>query len=193
MTMPPDEGLSDEGVPDEGWALLAQAGDPRAFDRLVGRYKEPLYRFIRRYVGNQTDAQDVLQESFIAAWVGLARYDAARPFAPWLRTIALNKCRDWGRRQAVRRLFLGRWAVEIAVMTDDCADSPDSESTPTEEMLRRLDQAIARLPASLKEPLLLTTTLGMSHEEAAAILEITAKSVEMRLYRARGRLREWTA
>ncbi len=188
MTMPPDEALSDEG-----WALLARAGDPRAFDRLVGRYKEPLYRFIRRYVGNAADAQDVLQESFIAAWVGLARYDAARSFAPWLRTITLNKCRDWGRRQAVRRLFLGRWAVEMAVRTDDCVDSPDSDAAPGEAMSRRLDQAIARLPGSLKEPLLLTTTLGMSHDEAAAILKITAKSVEMRLYRARGRLREWTA
>ena len=57
-----------------------------------------------------------------------------------------------------------------------------------EQSMRRLDQAIARLPRRLKEPLILTTLQGLSHKEAAAILGINAKAVEMRVYRARWRL-----
>ena len=57
-----------------------------------------------------------------------------------------------------------------------------------EQSMRRLDQAIARLPRRLKKSLILTTLQGLSHKEAAAILRINAKAVEMRVYRARRRL-----
>ena len=69
------------------------------------------------------------------------------------------------------------------------ADAP-IESDPQADRLRKLDQAVAALPSRYKEPLLLTMMDGMSHEETAAILKISSKAVEMRLYRARQQLRE---
>ncbi|MDE2135682.1 MAG: RNA polymerase sigma factor, partial [Alphaproteobacteria bacterium] len=101
-----------QGAADEALAAAAVRGDHMAFNVLIGRHKQPLYRFIRRHIGQADDAYDILQDSFVSAWTALPRYDPKRPFAPWLHRIALNKCRDFGRRQAVRRALLRIVAVE---------------------------------------------------------------------------------
>jgi RNA polymerase sigma factor (sigma-70 family) len=176
-------------VADEALAALAANGDRAAFDILVRRYKEPLYRFIRRYVGQADDAYDVLQNSFVSAWAALHHYDPKRPFAPWLRRIALNKCRDFGRRQTVRRMLLRLVAAQPTYVAAVEADSADEEARASER-LRRLDRAVSELPSRYKEPLLLTAMEGLSHDEAAQILKISSKAVEMRIYRARQHLRE---
>jgi len=108
----------------------------------------------------------------------------------WLATIALNKCRDWRRRRAVRRLFafavpLDNGAMQIA---EDRA-LPDAEVLARQEM-ERVARAIADLPASLREPLVLRTLQDMSQAEVAATLSITEKAVETRVRRARIRLAE---
>lgn len=170
---------------DEQIAVAAKDGNREAFEFLVRRHKAGIYRFVRRYIGQGDDAYDILQNCFVSAWTGLARYDPARPFLPWLRVIALNKCRDFARRQKVRRLILKAFAAETqASETASPADAHDGLDTEVER-LSRLDKAIARLPAFYKEPLLLTTVSGLSHIETAKELGTTPKAVEMRLYRAR--------
>ena len=174
---------------DEVLVTLAKLGDRMAFEHLVRRHKDELYRFVRRYVGHADDAYDVLQNCLVAAWLGLSRYDPARAFAPWLRTIALNKCRDFGRRQTVRRVFLTVFAQERAASeTLVGPEVASGEAAQRDARLDLLDSAIAGLPAFYKEPLLLTTVSGLSHEEAAALLKTTPKAIEMRLYRARRKL-----
>lgn len=169
------------GDSDEALTTRAVKGDRAAFGQFVQRHQEPLYRFIRRYVGDPDEAYDLLQESFVAAWQALGRYDPARPASTWLRRIALNKCRDWGRRRAVRRFFYGAVDIDTANPAALAAETnPDHDI-----QLARLDQAIAALPPQLKEPLLLTLFEGMAHDEAGRTLGITAKAVETRLYRAR--------
>ncbi len=79
---------------DASLVALALQGDQRAFSALMRRHKEKLYRFIRAYVGDADEAYDLTQESFVAAWTALSRFDSKRPFHIWLRRIALNKCRD---------------------------------------------------------------------------------------------------
>lgn len=176
-----------ESASDEVLAVRAAGGDRVAFDCLVRRYKEQLYRFVRRYTGDADDAYDVLQDGFISAWVALHRYDPKRPFAPWLYTIMLNKCRDFGRRRTVRRAFLRLVALDAR---GPDATNPDADEIDdvTSARLRRLDKAISGLPALYKEPLLLTTVEGMSQDEAAKVLKTTRKAIEMRLYRARRKL-----
>ena len=93
-------------LPDASLAVAARQGDEAAFAALMRRHKGWLYQFIRRYVADRDDAYDVLQESFVSAWGALARFDPERPFEAWLRRIALNKCRDRARRNAVRRAAL---------------------------------------------------------------------------------------
>ena len=174
---------------DEHIAACAKSGDRGAFELLVRRHKEHLYRFIRRYVGQADDAYDVLQNCFVSAWSGLQRYDPTRPFLPWLRTIALNKCRDFCRRQRVRKLVLRAFASESeGAQSTEAQESAVAEEAAEASRLAKLDRAIADLPAFYKEPLLLTTVSGLSHLETAELLKTTPKAVEMRIYRARRKI-----
>lgn len=172
-------------------ASRAAKGDERAFAALVRRHKEPLYRLLRRYTGDADQAYEAVHESYIAAWIAIRRYDPRRSFLAWLRTIAINKARDQGRRMAVRRLLFGVDGLEhsVAVQVADPA-LPSDERLIERDDAARLDKAIASLPTSLKEALLLTTFDGWTHQEAGDILGLSAKSIENRVYRARRMLAE---
>lgn len=177
-----------DGVADQSLVQAAQAGDRRAFDELVRRHKAPLYRLVRRYVGDADDAYDILQNTFVAAWLALRRFDSGEPLIAWLRAIALNKCRDYGRRWAARRRFLALFASAMASgqTQDDCSSAdPDPDENG---YLRQLDQAIAALPRRYKEPLLLTLVAGLTQREAAEQLGTSPKAIEMRIRRAKERL-----
>ncbi len=164
-------------------------GDEPAFTALMRRHKSWLYLYIRRHTRSSEDAYDVLQESFASAWGALKRFDQSRPFDIWLRRIALNKCRDRARKETVRRrvfAFVGLPAetIEAAPDTSRSAES----SGIADQTLKRLNEAIARLPDNLREPLILTALEGLSQKEAAEVLGVTPKVVEMRAYRARKQL-----
>jgi RNA polymerase sigma-70 factor (ECF subfamily) len=184
--------LPASALPDETLALRAQQGDRRAFETLIGRHKDALYRLLRRYLGNSDDAYDLLQDTFISVWENLHRYDPKRSFLAWARTIALNKCRDFSRRQRFRQWVSQVFAAEPVTETLSPAELADLGEVDAREeaRLRRLDEAIAALPELYKDPLLLTTVGGLSQEGAAAVLGTTTKAVEMRLRRARQKLSE---
>lgn len=172
-------------------ALRAQRGERHAFDLLIVRHKTALYRLVRRYVGDADDAYDILQDTFISVWEALPRYDTTRPFLAWVRVIALNKCRDFSRRRRFRRLIFAAFAAEPAAVSAPAPqEHDDAQAILRQDDLRqrRLEEAIAALPALYKEPLVLTTAGGLSQEEAAAVLKTTTKAVEMRLRRARRKL-----
>lgn len=167
-------------------ATLAANGDDRAYAQLVRRHQDGVYRLLRRYLGSADEAYEATHEAFVAAWRALPKYDATRAFGPWLRTIAINKARDRGRRLAVRRLFFGARSLEES----GAMESPDPGPTSDEDLILRerqeqLDRAIAALPPQLKEALLLTAIDGMSQADAGAALGVSAKTVETRAYRAR--------
>ncbi|MDO8912607.1 MAG: RNA polymerase sigma factor [Phenylobacterium sp.] len=173
--------------------LVARArdGDDQAFGELLRRYKPAIFGFVRRYVGDADVAVDVVQETFIAAWLALARYDGRRPLRVWLRAIALNKCRDRGRRLAVRRFILG----DKDDLSPEAQAQPDPAPLGEAQLIsaeRRaiIQKAIETLPAKLKEPLLLTYFDELTQEEAADLLGVTVKAIETRVYRARQRLAE---
>jgi RNA polymerase sigma factor (sigma-70 family) len=170
---------------DASLIVAARAGDQVAFAKIMRQHKGWLYQFIRRYVGDRDEAYDVLQESFVSAWGALSRFDPERPFEAWLRRIALNKCRDRARRSAVRRTALRLFGMgENEAASASTAPAPDSQAR-VDHALRRLESAVARLPRNLKEPLVLTMLEGMSHRDAGELLNINAKAVETRVYRAK--------
>ena len=132
----------------------------------------------------------MLQDAFVAAMSNLGRFDASRPFEAWLRRIALNKCRDRARRQAVRRLFglSRRGAEEIEAVADAAASA--EQALQASHAQQRLQAAITALPAPLKEALVATVLEGLSHKEAGLLLDISPKAVELRVYRAKRLLAE---
>lgn len=172
---------------DEDLVALALAGRQIGFTRLIERYRDPVFRLSRHHLGNETEALDVTQECFIAAFAALRRYDPARPFKSWVLKIALNKCRDWARKRKVRQFLTRARPIEHAFAVADPAADPEAALASSTE-LRRIREALASLPASLKDPLILCTMEGCSQDEAAALLGISRKAVEVRIYRARQKL-----
>lgn len=171
---------------DAALARRASKGDERAFAELVRRHKEPLYRLMRRHTGDADQAYEAAHEAFIAVWRALDRFDPERSFVAWLRTIAFNKARDLARRRAVHHFLLGSDALEEegAATAPDTADDAEAELMQ-QQQVAALDRAIARLPARLKEALILTAFDGRSQKEAAGILGVSEKTIETRVYRAR--------
>ncbi|WP_404712593.1 RNA polymerase sigma factor [Sphingomonas sp. MMS24-J13] len=167
----------------------ARAGRQAAFSELLLRHREPVYRMTRTYIGDASEALDLTQEVFAAAFAALARYDPARPFRVWLSRIAINKCHDWARRRAVRSFFSRARPIDEALHVGDPAPRPD-RTAEDRDALQRLEQAIAKLPAGLKAPLLLRTIEGLSQAETALTLDVSEKAVELRVYRARIKLTE---
>lgn len=176
-------------LPDAVLAGRAARGDEQAFASIVARYKALLYRFIRRYVHDADDAYDLLQQTYVAAWSSLSRYDPERPLRTWLQTIALNKCRDHARKVKVRWLLFGFASGDAAADVVD--QRPNAEDgLLRDERLRALSTAIADLPRQLKDPLLLTVFADLSQADAGRQLGISAKAVETRVARARRALAE---
>lgn len=165
----------------------AQAGNSGAQRALVERYRDTVYRLARTATGDPEEAFDIAQETFVAAFGALNRYDHDRPFKGWISAITLNKCRDWARRRTVRR-FIGLPMPEQAAdwIADD-APSAETLAADRAELIATA-RAIAKLPASLKDVLILCTVEGLSQQETAVTLGISVKAVETRLYRARQKL-----
>ncbi len=183
--------MTGEAASDAELVRRALDGEDAAFTQIMRRHKADLFRLTRRYTGDPDAALDMVQESFVAAWRALARYDGRRPFGVWLRAIALDKCRDRGRRLLLRRAVFGQVDLE-AVEARGLADpEPDVEARMlAREERRALEQALAKLPPGLKEPLILTWFEELSQQQAGELLGLTAKAVEIRVYRARRRLAE---
>lgn len=172
---------------DAALARRAVDGDAQAFAAIVARYKAQLYRLVRRYVHDDADAYDLLQQAYVAAWLSLSRYDTSRSLRTWLQTIALNKCRDHARKIKVRQLFFGIASIDEAANL--AAERPSAEDDLLrDERQRALAIAITALPRQLKEPLLLTVFGELSQADAGRQLGISVKSVETRIARARRKL-----
>lgn len=168
-------------------AAFALAGRQAAYSELMRRYREPVFRLVRSHVGDADEALDVVQEAFVAAFASIGRYDGNRPFRHWINRIALNKCRDWGRRRAVRRLFRFALPLEAASEIADTAITGEAAIDDVRD-LATVTKAIAALPANLKEPFILTVIEGLSQADAASVLNLSEKAVEVRVYRARNAL-----
>lgn len=170
-------------------AALALAGRQAAYRELLGRHREAVFRLVRGSIGDADAALDVTQEAFIAAFAALKSYDGGRPFKTWVSRIAINKCRDWARRRAVRRFFSFALPIEAAVTIADESIPADQQLADRAELARVRD-AITKLPSSIREPLILRTIEGLTQAETAEVLGISEKAVETRLYRARNKLTE---
>ena len=169
-------------------AALALAGRQDAYRALLARHREGVFRLIRATTGDPHEALDITQETFIAAFAALARYDGERPFSVWVKQIALNKCRDWARRRRVRSFFTRAVPLEDAFDLADDAVPADVQAADRAE-LARVAAAMAQLPARLREALVLRTVDGLSQAEAAEVLAVSEKTIETRLFRARAKLK----
>jgi RNA polymerase sigma-70 factor (ECF subfamily) len=183
-------------------AALA-AGDDRALGQLVDRWQQPLRRFMLRYLQNESDADDLLQETFVRVYRHRTRYQPKSRFSTWLFTIAVNLCRNHAEKQARRATVSLDAPVSVGNEDETTAsthldrqasEGPDpSEQALTVERAAAVRAAIEELPHDLRTVVILFEYENLSHAEIAEIVATTPKAVETRLYRARRRLREQLA
>ncbi|MBJ6121873.1 RNA polymerase sigma factor [Sphingomonas mollis] len=172
---------------DRDLVLRSRRGEDAAFAAVMMRHKQPLYRLIVAQVGDADEALDLLQETFIAAHGALARFDTDRSLRAWLARIAINKCRDHARRRRVRRFLSRVLPIESGEQVPDAAADTEGSAIDRQHLAHAM-AAIGRLPATLREPLLLCTVDELSQAEAAEALGISVKAVENRIRRARAAL-----
>jgi len=168
---------------DEALASALRTGDDTALDALMLRWQLPLRAFLYRHLQNEADALDLAQDTFVRIYRHRANYREGARFSTWMFQIALNLCRDHGRRRTRRPL----------VALDTAPDSPDPHPTPdaavlADERTAAIRSAIAALPENLRAPLLLSTYENLPHLEIASALRLPPKAVETRLARAREKL-----
>lgn len=173
-----------------------QAGDDSALNELIDRHREPLHRFIYRYLRNEAATEDVVQETFVRVYFKAAKYAPKSAVKTWIYAIALNLCRDQFRKLARHR---GDVSMDAPPRDDmprtEVADATPLPSTRVADADRfaHLQRAIDRLPEKLREALLLFSVEQRSQQEVAEILGITPKAVETRVYHAKEKLRRLLA
>jgi RNA polymerase sigma-70 factor (ECF subfamily) len=163
-------------------AARAAGGDLAAFEELVRRYQEPLYRYLWRMCRNQAEAEDMAQEALVKAWVGLGGFRGRASFKTWLFRIGTNLC--------LNRLSRARRTEPL----DEELPGPRQDE-PEENFRQRRARACVRLavdslPADQRTVLVLWAYEGMSYDEIAEATGRTWASVNALLYRARITLRE---
>jgi len=157
------------------------AGEREAFADLVLRYQDRVFGLALRLCGgHRADAQDAAQEAFLRAYAALGRYDAGRPWLPWLLRIAVNVCRDRARRRSARPEF----ALEAWESVADPADGPEGALLRAERR-RAVRAAVAALPENQRVLIALAYDQELALGEIAQALRLPLTVVKNRLYRAR--------
>jgi RNA polymerase sigma-70 factor (ECF subfamily) len=174
------------------------AGDDDAFPALVGRYARELVPYLARVTGSRTTADDIFQEAFLQVHQSAHTFDLSRRFKPWLYTIAVNKARDWHRRQSRRRAISLSTPIGPSGEGGGIIDLLEGESVPATaaleqaELAARVREAVDAMPHHLREIILLSYFQKMSYNQIADTLQIPLGTVKSRLHAAVANLaRSW--
>ncbi len=170
------------------------AGHGAALNDLMERHATPVFHFLCRMVGNEDDANDLAQETFVRVFKSAKSFRAEQKFSTWLFTIAANLARNHFRHRARHpnvSLDVENPETEQTLGSTLPANSPaPNETALADERAAAVRAAVKNLPEDLRAAVVLCEWDERSIAEAATILETTPKAVESRLYRARGILRE---
>ncbi len=193
--MPPSTAPSDGEVPDLELVKRCQAGDTRAFDALVTKYRGRVYCMTYHLIQNETEAWDLAQEAFIKAWRGIGSFKSDATFFTWLYRITHNVCYDWLRKKKIQGdgEFDDSRTEHVAAAGAEAV--PRAVRSPSEqiggaELKARIDEAIARLSPDHRQAILLKEIEGLRYHEIAEVMQTSIGTVMSRLFYARKKLQE---
>jgi RNA polymerase sigma-70 factor (ECF subfamily) len=190
--MKQSEGIENrEKLTDEQLISRFQNGDISSFDVLVRRYQNPLFNYVSRFVGDTTEAEDIVQETFYRLYRNKHYYKEIAKFSTWIYTIAGNLARTELRRKKKRKYF----SINFFMSTDKDYDIPDPASSPEEKLDaivtdEIIQKAITKLAPKFKEVILLRDVQGFSYDEIAEIVDVPLGTIKSRVNRARLKLQE---
>lgn len=163
-------------------------GDAQAFADIVGRYSPILYSLSFRFLGDEQEAEDAVQEIFVRAFRSLPRFNLRARFYSWIYTIGLNWLRSRLRATRTARKYVGPPIGDDEPVDIHGADPSDALIRREEERL--IHTAIGQLPLLYREVFALRYLEGLPLDEIAAILKISPGTVRVRLHRAKKRMIE---
>lgn len=175
---------------DEDLILLVQEGNNQAFDILVGRYKNRLYSYLFRLIGDEGEADEFAQETFVRAYMHADKYRTVARFSTWLYTIATNLVRNRIRNVKRRPKIISMWTDDDGGEDGRWIDLRDDSPAPDEELDRRrlagmIQAAIEKIPAKYRPSFVLREINGLSYEEIAASTGLKLGTVRSRINRGR--------
>ncbi|HZZ27218.1 MAG TPA: sigma-70 family RNA polymerase sigma factor [Pirellulales bacterium] len=167
-------------------ALLAQAqaGSAAAFDELITIHQEKIARLVQRLLGWQSDVEDVVQDAFLDALVGLKKFDGRSTVLTWLTRLAINRCRSQQRKAWFRK----KLHLRLRDNTTSLEYQPADHSAVTKETAEQIYAAIRKLAQRDREIIVLRYLEELPVEQIAAVLNLGRGTVDVRLTRARRRL-----
>jgi len=161
---------------------LSLSGDPEAYAALVRQHQKMIRAVTFRMTGSPDDAEELAQDAFVRAYRQLGSFNGAAKFSTWLCRIAINLSLDWRRRESRRAGLHSKWAAGAACEKEPGGGFPD-------ELSRRVQEALNRLPAKQRAAIVLTLYENQSHAEAAKTLGCTEATVSWRVFAARQKLK----
>jgi RNA polymerase sigma-70 factor (ECF subfamily) len=178
---------------DQELVKLAQQGDNRAFDELVRRYENKVYRLAFKILRHEDDAGEAMQDAFLSAYRGLKNFKSDSTFSTWLYRVATNAA-----LMKYRKRRDGHISLEQSQSYDEDADRleiPDWSALPDEDLLTGelddiLAEGLSRLPDELREVFVMRDIEELSNSDVAERLQLTVPAVKSRLHRARLQLRD---
>lgn len=178
--------LNDPWLADGELVERAKRGDVTAYEQIVKRYQEPVFRIAYLVTRSASDAQEAAQDTFVKAYDALGRFRTGAPLRPWLMRIAVNESRNRRRAASNREVLLLRASAERS--SADADPSPEAALLAAERR-RELLSALNRLPERDRLVVACRFLLDMSELETAQVLDCRIGTVKSRLSRALVRLR----
>jgi RNA polymerase sigma-70 factor (ECF subfamily) len=170
---------------------LSQNGTQSAFEELIKRHQQRVFGLVGGILRHPEDVEDVAQQVFLKAYLGIKRFDQRAAFSTWLYKIAVNECWDYLRKKKVRPLvYESDLSEEQVSRLDGIASLERPPESPSERTEARevLDQLLSVLPEQDRQLLVMKEMAGFSVQELAEILKLNVNTVKVRLFRARGRI-----
>lgn len=165
----------------------AQDGNHRAFEELVRRTYSDTYTLAFRLTGDEEDARDVVQETYMRVHKGLARFRGDAKFSTWLHRITANCANTFlSRRSRLRTETLD----EDSQIVDESLQRDPAHRADVGDLRRQITEALRTLPPKLRTVIVLRDIYDLPHEAIADELGISESAAKVRLHRARKRLRE---
>jgi RNA polymerase sigma factor (sigma-70 family) len=161
-------------------------GNKAAYEKIIRKYNQQLFRVGVAYLGSEDGVEDVMQNTYLKAYRHLSQFKADAAFNTWLVRIMINECKQALRKRENERKFLKEWNKE----SDDRYEQGIQKTLIQKEMKQILQQAILRLPLKYRTVFMLREVEQLSTEETATQLELSQENVKVRLLRSKNMIKK---
>lgn len=173
----------------------ALRGDETAYQELMEKYYQMIYRLIYQIIKNREETEDLVQDSFMKAFRALPEFDPQYAFSTWLYKIAYNTCIDTIRKRKLKIVSLDHPLRESENQSPLSSEMKNEQLSPEETLLfsekqKHLQKAIEKLPEIYRQVIILRHQEELSYEQISEMLALPVGTIKARIFRAREMLKK---